>query len=208
MYTYTYIPPKNPKKVTGIVLLLAAAAALLFFFAALPLNIPFKWLIQLIGIGFISAIIYLTTRYVVKGYEYHVYPRENSERAFTGEYDLAIIETNGKARVTVCRIGLENVSAVMRIEASNANDVKKAIADEKRQRFIYVADINPPIKCCIFAEEAGVPLAITITADDELFELLGKIVFAGFDEDFEDEGEWDWETEDTDNSDTEEEDKE
>ena len=199
---YTSIPPKNPKKITGIVLLLAAAAALLFFFSVLPLNIPFKWSFQLVAIGFIAAIIYLTTRYVVKSYEYHVYPRENAEHGFTGEYDLAIIETNGKARVTVCRIGLENVSAVMRIEASNASDVKKAITDEKRQRFIYVADINPPIKCCIFAEEAGVPLAITITADDELFELLGKIVFAGFDEDYSDE-EWEWETEDT-----EEEDKE
>ena len=205
---YTYIPPKNPKKITGIVLLLAAGAALLFFFSALPLNIPFKWLIQLFGICFIAAIIYLTTRYVVKGYEYHVYPRENSERAFTGEYDLSIIETNGKARVTVCRIGLENVSAVMRVEASNASDIKKAIADEKRQKFIYVADINPPIKCCIFAEEAGVPLAITITADDELFELLGKIVFAGFDEDLENENEWDWEWETEDTEETEEEDKE
>ena len=178
---YTYIPPKNPKKITGIVLLLAAGAALLFFLSALPTNIPYKWSFQLIGMGAIAAIIYLTTRYVVKGYEYHVYPRENSERAFTGGFDLSIVETNGKARVTVCRIGLENVSAVMRVEASNSADIKKAIADEKRQRFVYVADINPPIKCCIFAEEAGVPIAVTITADEKLFELLGKIVFQGFD---------------------------
>ena len=178
---YTYIPPKNPKKITGIVLLLAAGAALLFFLSALPTNIPYKWSFQLIGMGAIAAIIYLTTRYVVKGYEYHVYPRENRERAFTGGFDLSIVETNGKARVTVCRIGLENVSAVMRVEASNSADIKKAIADEKRQRFVYVADINPPIKCCIFAEEAGVPIAVTITADEKLFELLGKIVFQGFD---------------------------
>ena len=41
---------------------------------------------------------------------------------------------------------------------------------------------------------------------DELFELLGKIVFAGFDEDLEDEGEWEWETDNT--EDIEEEDKE
>ena len=188
---YTYIPPNNPKKITGIVLLLIAGAAILFFLSALPTNIPYKWSFQLIGIGFIAAVIYLTTRYVAKGYEYHLYPRENSERAFAGEYDLSIVETSGKSRVTVCRIGLENVSAVMRVESSNAADIKKAIADEKRQKFIYVSDLNPPIKCCIFAEEAGVPIAVTITADDELFELLGKIVFQGFD----DEEEWEWEGE-------------
>ena len=179
---YEYIPPKNLKRISGLVMMLSAAAAVLFLVPSYFNEIPFRWSFQLCGICIIGVIIYLTTRYVTKSYIYRIIPREDSDGAVVGQ-DFTVTEVSGKSQITVCRIGLENISAVMRIEPRSEKGIKEAIIAEKRHKFIYVCDITPPIKCCIFAEECGEPLAITITADDRLFEILGEALVAGFGDD-------------------------
>ena len=168
---YEYIPKKSTKKVTGMVIMLAAAAALLFFIPSFFSNIPYAWGFQLCGFALLVAIIYITTRYVSRSYIYRVIPREGSDGAVEG-YDLMITELSGKSRVTVCRLGLERISRVEKIDQKTEGAVKELVRQEKRKRFIYLSELDPEIKCCIFAEECGEPLAVTISSDGHLFAIL------------------------------------
>ena len=167
---YEYIPQKNLKKTTGIVLLLGAAAAVAVFFTSLFPEMPFRWALQLMAIGCLAAIVYITARYVTKSFIYRIEKRDED-----GGLDLTVTElTGGKKPVTVCRIGLESISAVSRVTEENRESLKKKAGDSGRKKFIYICDIKPPVTLWLFAEECGEPLSIKISANEEFASLIER----------------------------------
>ena len=167
---YQYIPPKAPKKTTGIILLLLAAASVAVFFTTIFPNMPLRWLLQLFAVCVLAAIIYITTRYVTRSYIYKLSPRDD-----TGAIDFTVTElTGGKHAVTVCRIGAENITDIFLVTPENRADMKKKSLADGRKRFIYICDIQPPLTLLIFAEECGEPISIMISANGELAELLSR----------------------------------
>lgn len=168
---YQYIPPKNPQKTTGIILLLLAAAAVSVFFTTVFPNMPLRWLLQLFAVGMLVAIIYITTRYVTKSYIYKISSRDR-ENAL----DLTVTElTGGKHAVTVCRVGMENITEILRLTPENKAEMKKKSLEGGRKRFIYICDIQPPVTLLLFAEECGDPLSIMISSDEEFASLLSRV---------------------------------
>ena len=171
---YEYIPQKNLKKTTGIVLLLGVAAAVAVFFTSLFPEMPFRWALQLVAICCLAAIVYITARYVTKSFIYRIEPRDE------GGLDLTVTElTGGKKPITVCRVGLENISEAVRVTEENREALKKKAVANGRKKFIYICDIEPPVTLWLFAEECGESLAIKISADGEFASLIERSIGKG-----------------------------
>lgn len=167
---YEYIPEKNPKKMTGILILLGAAAALMLILPMAFESIPYKWSFQLVGIGAIAAMIYIVSVYSARSFVYRVRAREDALGVVLG-YDLTVTEVTQRSAVTVCRIGLENISAVERLSGRPTDRAQKNAA-KGYKRFNYVADMGAPVRCVIYASECGENVAVRISADEYLYGIL------------------------------------
>lgn len=174
---YEYIPEKNPKKMTGILILLGAAAALMLLLPSVLESLPYKWSFQLVGVGVIAAMIYIVSVYSARSFVYRIRAREDASGVVCG-YDLTVTEVNQRSAVTVCRIGLENISAVERVSEGRAaaRAQKKNAVNKGYKRFNYVADLGSPVRCVIYACECGENVAVRISADEYLYGILTESI--------------------------------
>lgn len=170
---YEYIPEKNPKKMTGILILLGAVAVLMLLLPSVFESLPYKWSFQLVGVGAIAAMIYIVSVYSARSFVYRVRAREDALGVVLG-YDLTVTEVTQRSAVTVCRIGLENISAVERLSDGQAaaRAQKKNAVSKGYKRFNYVADMSAPVRCIIYACECGENVAVRISADEYLYGIL------------------------------------
>ena len=174
MILYECMPQKNLKKISGIVMILACVALLLFFVTSTYTDLPFRWVFQLCGFGCISAIIYITVRYISRAYIYAIFKNKD------GSLDLTVTELSngGKKRITVCRVSLGSLEEVFVCDKRNAEDKRRAddilanAKKEKRKRFNYTQSMGAPDVCLITLTECDEPLLITLERDGQLEKYL------------------------------------
>lgn len=166
---YEFTPKKNTKKlgmITGV--LIIGAAVLMLFTILFGEKMPYRWTIQLLSLLMLALGVFITARYIMKSYSYAVI-EDN------GQLDLAVTEMQGRHTVTVCRIALSGIEELRTLEAgdkSTGTEVKNKIRREKRKSFNYCGDLLDEKCVCIFTVECGESLAIKISYDGRLVEML------------------------------------
>lgn len=183
MNIYECSPRRNYKRLSGLVALLMAAALVCFLIPSVLGNMPYRWVLQLLGLICVGIVIYIATRYVGKFYIYAV--REND-----GEQFLTVTEVtnNGRTQITVCRIGLENIEDVCVLDRRNSTD--KLMIDlltkggkkdplvsypgnyQRRKVFVYHPDFNAAQGCYVVATECGEGITVKLAVDGTLVEYL------------------------------------
>lgn len=173
MKEYEYIPQKNHTRLNGIIIILIALAAALFMTSIVFPEIPFRWVLQFLGIISLVGVVFIITRYVAKSFVYTVLVNDDGAR------DLTVCElTNGKKRTTVCRIAISNITEAYLLYPERSDDRIKEkelsanARSERRKSFDYCHDIKASPVCILLAEECGEPLLIKLSPDDTLFEYL------------------------------------
>ena len=170
MKIYEYTPEKNTKKlatVTGS--LLGGAAILVLMYLFIP-RISAPWLFQLLAVGMLMLAVFVTSRYIMKSYVYAIV-EEESEKLLT------VTEIQGRHTVTVCRLalsGLETAVIVPKGDAVAEAAVKQRIRSEKRKSYNYCADLFEEKFICLFSEESGERIAVKVSWEEKLEELIEK----------------------------------
>ncbi len=100
MYSYTYSPPRNVKKCSGMSL---AGFAVGFGLMYASTYLPYPFIFQIFGVAFIAIGIFMTTRYIVRRYVYSV------QKVSECDYDFSINEVVGSRSKTVCRISTDEI---------------------------------------------------------------------------------------------------
>lgn len=168
---YEYIPRKTNKKAMYLVLMLLIGGVAVLFSSTLIMR-SFRWIFQLIGIGFMTASIFLLTRYISKSFIYGI------EQGHKEGYELTVTEVQGKRRITVCRLTVALMSGVETVEASDEQKreaIKKKIKEEGRQPFNYCTDIAPASVCYVFSEECNEKVAVVFQPDETIMSYLSSV---------------------------------
>ena len=118
--------PERKNKISAYVYsaLFLAAFVILFFTSAF--SIPFRSFLQTVALGMIMAGILLFSRYRTVSFAYAVV--EGRE----GGYDFVVDEIRRRSRITVCRIGLEEIRRAVMITEENRESLKKEAAKKKK----------------------------------------------------------------------------
>ena len=117
MYKNTPKPQNRSAKSCALICLIVGALTFAFSNAEF---ISLKWLLQTVGILFFAASIYIASVYLLRYYTFEV-----TERNDTTSYDLVIHEFKGKRSMTVCRIGLDDITGIRVVDKQN----KKAVGN-------------------------------------------------------------------------------
>lgn len=176
MNIYECAPQKNFKKLSGLVMILICVALGLFLLPNIFPTMPFRWAPQLLGLGCLSAVIYISVRRVGRALVYRIV-EDDGERFLT----VTEVTNGGRTHITVCRIGLDNIEAVYALDKRNDTDkisIERLNTVEKRGRkvFNYHPDMMPAEVCYVFATECGEPLMIKLGVDGTLVQYLKKEV--------------------------------
>ena len=171
MSIHEYIPAKNYKKISGLLVILISAACGFFAFPTIFAQMPMRWIFQLTGIGCLVAVIFFASRYISKSVVYRLVQTDEGSIDFT----VTEVTNGGRAKVTVCRFDIANIERAELFYASNGDDeskkkeLVKQAKKESRKSFNYCGDIKPPVVCCLLVEECGEKLLIKLTPDATLF---------------------------------------
>ena len=166
-----YIPERNNQKISGLILVCLIGGFLLLAFTSVLKGLPFRWVLQLMGIGLLSGAIYLYTAYITRAFVYRVMVREDGER------DLLIDEIRRKSRTTVCRISLSGIRRVEQIPSGDREKMsalKKELRKAGYRQYTYDTSFLPSSVCFLLADECGEMLAIRIPDEDGLLRMLGQ----------------------------------
>ncbi len=171
---YTYVPPKNLKRLSGLIIILISATVGFFLFPTLFPKMPLQWLFQVSGILCMLVVIFVVVRYIFKSVVYSLIENED------GTVDLTVTElTNGgKTRIMVCRFDVKNIEQmeIFFIDRKEDAEAKKKLVKkakkEHRKIFNYCPDMLSSPVCCIFANEGTEPFFVMISPDSELYNYL------------------------------------
>ena len=169
MKIYEYSPIKNVKKLGMITGALLLGASILMLTTFLFGEMPYRWSIQLLSILMLVVSIFITSRYIMKSFVYAIIKNDDDS------LDLTVTEIQGRHVITVCRIALDTIEQITVIdqgEKEKTLSVKEKIRTEKRKSFNYRSDLLDEKHICIFTTESGTPLAIKLSHDDRLTDIL------------------------------------
>ncbi len=171
---YEYIPTKNLKKLSGLIIILISAAAGFFAFPLVYPEMPLRSLLQATGIGCLAAVIFITARYISKAMIYRFI--ENDEGGI--DFTVTEVTNGGKSHITVCRFSLENIErvAVFYLDRAEDKERKKEFMreanKEHRKVFNYCPDVLSSPICFVCVRESGEPLLIKVVVDAKMLSLF------------------------------------
>ena len=184
MNIYEYVPQKNFKKLSGIVMILICLSLVLFLIPSIFPDMPLRWVLQLVGIGCLSAVIYISVRKVGRAFIYRITQNDDGSRDFT----VTEVTNGGKTRITVCRISLSNIEEVSVLDRRNVTDklrIHQLTGGKRfsfgsysgknggaRKLFVYHPDFNASCACYVAVTECGEPLTIKLAEDKMLMDYL------------------------------------
>jgi len=163
---YAYVPRKT-NHVTTIALaaLTLCSLVIMLFTAALP-TLPYRSLVQLLAMLLLAGAILLVNRYVARSYEYRITEREN------GSLDFEVTELRRKSRITVCRIGLGDVTESIAITKENRSALR--IRCKRKKRYNYCVELCPARAVAWLVADGDEELVIVFSPDDRLLSLWEK----------------------------------
>ncbi len=169
MKIFEFIPKKNTNKLTAMVGLLLMGSAVMFLVTMIYEEMPYRWAIQLLGMGMLAMMIFVVSRYLMKNFAYAVIESEEGN-------DFTVTELQGKRSVTVCRIAMSSVEQVIVVEQNDRQadtTLKNMVKAQKRKMFNYCADLFTDKYICVLSNESGTHIAIKLTYDESLEKLFG-----------------------------------
>ena len=156
---YDYLPPRQnaiARILTVTLIALAAASFIVSGFLPSLAVIP-----QAIGLILLIPAIQLITRYVVTRYLYRICPYED------GNTDLDIYAYRGGSRMQlVCRIGLEEITAIAPLSQGNAKPPRGL------RRYNYCPDMRPQSALVLSITNGDGDCEIIFCPDEKMAELL------------------------------------
>ncbi len=168
---YEYHPKRENNKAIHLVFLMLIGGFLLLALTTAMPSLPFRWVFQLIGIACLGVAVYAYTRYIARRFSYAVV--QNAD----GTYDLTVTEHQRRSRVTVCRLSLDGIERVERVEYADRarrDALKKEFQEGKRKIFYYTVNLMPSSVCYVIATECGEPITVVIEADEKLMAMLAQ----------------------------------
>ena len=169
MKIYEYSPVKNIKKLGAITGVLIIGAAVLMLSTLLWGEMEYRWVIQLLSVLMLALGVFITSRHIMKSFVYAIV--SDGEQGA----DLTVTEIQGRHTVTVCRIGLDGIEEVVTVEQGDRQkitELKERIRKQKRKSYNYCSDLLDEKYVCIFACESGEAIAIKLSYDERLTQLL------------------------------------
>ena len=161
---FEWIPTKTNTTARKMILLLFLGSAALMVTTMLVPTVPFRWVFQLIAIFLLTAGVFLTTRYITKLFIYRI---EN------GDLTVTEANTNGKRQITVCRVGLANITSVTHCQSAEESVGQIKGHKKNRSRFFdYTVDLQPAEFLLVTVTEGGEELTLRLSYDKTLCELL------------------------------------
>lgn len=168
MNLYEHIPQKNSSRLSTLCITLFIGSAVVFGFTTVLGDMPFRWVFQLIALGMLTAGVFVTSRYIMKSFIYRI---EQGEQGA----DLTVTEIQNRHRITVCRISVCNVENLRVLDDKDSyREEKKMIKAEHRKYYDYCPDPFPRKKLCLRVTECGESLAVFLSYDKELENILGR----------------------------------
>lgn len=152
---YEYRPARQNVIARVLILgLLLLAVAFFILSAQLPqLAVPF----QALGLVLLLPIIQLVTRYLVTRYLYRLVPYES------GEVDFEVYSWRGGDRMQlVCRVGLEEITAVTPLSATNRR------APRGMRRYNYAPDMRPTAATVLSITNGDGACEVLICPDEKM----------------------------------------
>ncbi len=177
MKLFEFTPKKNTKKLSTITGLLLLGAAVLMLLTVIMKDMSYRWAVQLLAVGMLVMQIFITTRYMIKGFVYAVIEDD-------GATDLTVTEISGRHEITVCRIAMSSIERVIVVPQNDRPAelaVKNQIREEKRKIFNYCVDLFADKYICVLSNEGGTPIAIKLSWDESLEKLFEDTEHAGYD---------------------------
>ena len=161
---YTFTPKRSNNNANILIGALFFCAAVIYLLPALFPKMPYSGIFQSAGLVCIIAALAVMSRYCFKLFTYEI--RQNGE----GELDLDVVETQGKRRYTVCRVGLKNIERLEIMTGEKKKALKKGFSG--RKKFYYLPDILPTRSIVLFVTECGEPLVLVLAYDEALVNIL------------------------------------
>ncbi len=168
---YEYTPKRENNKAAHLILLMLVGGFSLFALTTALPALPFRWVFQLIGLGFLGVGIFVYARYVARVFRYAIVKKND------GTLDLTVTECQRKSRITVCRLslsGIERVEVVKSDERERLKALKKESRAEGRKLFSYTVNLAPSSVCYLFATECGEPLTVVFEPDETFLAMLER----------------------------------
>lgn len=159
MYSKTPTLKKTTAQITSFSSLIMGAALLIF-----SGKMPLSWLAQLIGIIFLTLSIYVMSCYLLREYVFCV--EASNKASDNAPPDLVIYENKGYKKLTVCRLGFDELVGITEVNKEN----RKKIREERKnmQRFRY----NAQYAAQKFIEVRTEDISVFMTYDKELLSVL------------------------------------
>ena len=169
---YEWIPKRTNNRVQNAIVLLFIGAAVALFFPMLIRTNAYRWVFQFLAIGFLTAVIFLVTRYLTKIFIYCIHERAD------GQEDMTVTEAkqNGKGQITVCRVGLSGIRFCRVLDEQKdprAREILSSLKKRKKKLFDYCVDIHPAQCILLAVNEGGEELWIVLSYSPELLARLG-----------------------------------
>ena len=159
MFTYSYVPPRDVKKASAVVIACFAVGIGLVYSASFIHVLPY--LFQTIGIAVLAVDIFLTTRYIVRRYAYSIV------KVGDGDYDFVVNQIQGKKSTVVCRINADEITDFFKSESKLPEKYRKG--DGKRiVRFDYCQNMFGDEAYYIFAEINEGKVGVKFSPDEKL----------------------------------------
>lgn len=158
---YDCHPKKQNYKVHLVLLCLFLLSGVSFGISGItPLH---PVILQVVGLVLLVPAIQLVTRYVVGHYLYRLRGYED------GNVDLEVyVFRGGKKMQLVCRVGLEEITAVAPLDAKNKRPA------EGIKRYSYVPDLLPDVATVLSISNADGECEVLISPDETMLQMLSQ----------------------------------
>lgn len=169
--------PKKQNKLTAFACIACFVCGIgLFALSIGQPDLPYATIVtQLFGVLFLTAGIYLYTKYFAHQYIYAVQPGGIFDANGCEIYDLVVMDTVGKNKQSVvCRLSLRDMVQIQArpARATKKNGYPKIEATQEGGRvFYYCADMVPEKILAIYDSEGNV---VVLTFEQDLYDILSR----------------------------------
>jgi len=166
MYKNTPKPKNTYAKIVSLVSLILGSV---LFVVSNSKGVAAPAVAQLFGILLMTAAIYIASVFLLHQYTFAI---EQNPSGDDGELDFIITERKGNRDITVCRIGLDEITSVREVNTQN----KKAVAKERKnmKRYLYDTTFIPVRRIEIVCSFDGEDISILATFDEQLLRMLSR----------------------------------
>jgi hypothetical protein len=166
MYKMTPRLKNTYAKIVSLVSLILGAT---LFVVSNMENVLYPAIAQLFGLILLTASIYIASVFLLRQYTFAIDQNPNGDK---GELDFTITERKGNRDITVCRIGLDEITSAREVNGKN----KKAVESERKkmQRYTYDTSFIPARRIEIICRFDDNDLSILVTFDEQLLKILNN----------------------------------